>query len=52
MLPEYIQFQTLLIALDNFLKGKKRGDYTGKSPKEIENMNNIIYHSKDGQYQW
>lgn len=52
MLPQYIQFQSLLNALDTFLKDKQRRDYTGKSPKEVENINNIIYHSKDGQYQW
>ncbi len=53
MLPQYIQFQPLLNALDKFLKDKKQGDYIGKfKPREVENLNNIIYHSKDGQYQW
>ena len=53
MLPRYIKFQPLLNALDIFLKDKKRGNYIGKlKPKEIENLNNIIYHSKDGHYQW
>lgn len=53
MLPQYIQFQPLLNALDKFLKDKKQGDYIGEfKPREVENLNNIIYHSKDGQYQW
>ena len=43
MLPQYIQFQPLLNALDKFLKDKKQGDYIGEfKPREVENLNNEL----------
>lgn len=53
-LPPYFQFQNLLNALDVFLKDKERKDYfeNGKKVRDIEQVNAMVYHSKDGKYQW
>lgn len=52
-LPPYFQFNRLLKELDTFLQDKKKNEYREKDKiRNIENVNNTIYHSKDGQYQW
>lgn len=51
-LPKYISFQKLLDSLSNKLNNSTYQSIKKKNPDQYENINYVLFHSKDGGYDW
>lgn len=51
-LPEYFNFEALLYAVDDTLKGKKLSDFRKENPRDYEDVNYKVLNNKDGKYAW
>lgn len=53
-LPQYFNFNQLIIDTDNFLNGKNIKDFFSNSckPRDCEAVNHVIHKNKDGKYSW
>lgn len=51
-LPKYISFQNLLDSLSNKLNDSSYQSIKKKNPEQYEDINYMLFHSKDGGYDW
>jgi RNA-directed DNA polymerase len=51
-LPPYFSFQKTLNEVDQQITNKLLSDFRDGSPRDLEDLNHIIYTNKDGKFSW
>ena len=50
--PTYIVFGNLISGVHDVLKDTALSDHWDRSPREYDDVNHVVMHSKDGRYAW